>query len=120
VRDARIAVVGIVEDYPLYGSDLSNRVDYLARRDEARFLPYSSCRGWLLELHKGRYDYVVTARESLADSPAAGWTRRYPGAQQLLASAPGATHRGSHWTWELFRLDPTRRVDPAAACGSHA
>jgi hypothetical protein len=116
VHDARIAVIGLSENYPLYGSDLSNRVRYPARRDAARFLPYSTCGGWLLALADGHYDYVVTARESTGDSPAAAWTRRYLGARELLASAPGETHRGAHWTWQLFRLDPARRVDPEAAC----
>lgn len=116
VHGARIALVGLAENYPLYGADLSNRVRYPARRDAARFLPYSTCAGWLLALEGGRYDYVVTAHEGAADSPAAAWTRRYPGARELLASAPGETNRGVQWTWQLFRLDPMRRVDPAATC----
>ena len=116
VHGARIAVVGLAENYPLYGSDLSNRVRYPARRDAARFLSYSTCGGWLLALENGHFDYVVTAREGTADSPAAAWTRRYPGARELLASAPGETNRGVQWTWQLFQLDPLRRVDPAAAC----
>jgi hypothetical protein len=120
VHDARIAVTGLSENYPLTGADLSNRVEYPARRDNARFLPYSSCRSWLLALEHGRYDYVVIARESAAPAPAAAWTARYPGARGLLASAPGTTHRGNPWTWQLFKLDPTRRVDPKAACESHA
>ena len=119
VHNARIAVEGLSENYPLTGFDLSNRVEYPARRDEARFLPYSSCRSWLLALRKGRYDYVVTARESTANAPAAAWTARYPGVRELLASAPGTTHRGNPWTWQLFKLDPTRHVDPEAACASH-
>jgi hypothetical protein len=119
VHHARIAVEGLAENYPLYGPDLSNRVDYPARREAAHFLPYTSCRAWLVALSAGRYGYVVTARESSAESPAAAWTRRYPGARELLSSAPGATHRGAHWTWELFQLDPSRRVDPARACASH-
>jgi hypothetical protein len=116
VHDARIAVIGLSENYPLYGSDLSNRVRYPARRDGARFLPYSTCRGWLLALADGHYDYVVTARESTRASPAAAWTRHHPGARELLTSTPGETHRGAHWTWQLFRLDPVERVDPEAAC----
>ena len=93
---------------------------YPARRDKARFIEYSTCRDWLAALARGRYNYVVTAHEGTSDSPAAKWTGRYPGVRELLASAPGATHRGRHWTWQLFRLDPTRPVDPAAACREHA
>jgi hypothetical protein len=119
VHNARIAVLGLAESYPLYGADLSNFVNYPARRDHARFLPYETCRSWLRALARGRYDYVVTARESTVASPAAAWTRRYPAAHEILASTPGATSRGSHWTWQLYRLDPTRSVDPASACASH-
>ena len=117
VRSARIAVTGLSENYPLYGLDLSNRVDYPTRRVNARFFDYANCRTWLLALHEGRYDYVVTAREGVAASPAAAWTRLYPGARELLSSPPGATNRGTPWSWQLFRLDPARPVDPAAACG---
>jgi hypothetical protein len=116
VHDARIAVIGLSENYPLYGSDLSNRVRYPARRDAARFLPYSTCRGWLLALADGHYNYVVTARESRGNSPAAAWTRHFPGARELLASTPGEMNRGAHWTWHLFQLDPARPVDPGATC----
>ncbi len=118
VHNARIAVVGLSENYPLTGSDLSNRVEYPARRNEARFLTYSTCRSWLLALRNGHYGYVVTARESTAAAAAAAWTGRYPGAREVLASTPGTTHRGNPWSWQLFKLDPTRRVDPAAACTS--
>jgi hypothetical protein len=118
VHHARIAVAGLSENYPLTGADLSNRVDYPAHRDAARYLPYASCRSWLLALRKGHYDYVVTAQEGTADSRFASWTGRYPGARELLASEPGATHRGNPWTWQLFELDPTRRVDPETACAS--
>jgi hypothetical protein len=120
VRHARIAVIGLAENYPFYGPDLSNRVEYPARRHDARFLAYTTCRGWLRALAAGGFDYVVTARESTLDSPAAAWTRRYPGVRELLASAPGSTHRGSPWTWHLFALDPARQIDPDAACRPHS
>jgi hypothetical protein len=115
-HNARIAVAGLTESYPLDGPDLSNRVDYPARLVDARFQSYSTCRSWLRALRAGRYDYVVTAREGATDSRAAGWTRRYPGARELLSSAPGATSRGVPWTWQLFSLDPARGVEPRAAC----
>jgi hypothetical protein len=116
VRDARIAVVGIAESYPLYGPDLSNRVGYPARRAGARFHPYPSCAGWLSALRRGRYDYVVTASESTVAPVEASWTKRYPGSRTLLASPPGATNRGSHWTWQAFRLGGARPIDALRAC----
>jgi hypothetical protein len=116
VRHARIATTGLSETYPLYGADLSNRVDNPARLRRTRFLPYTTCRSWLLALHRGRYDYVVTASESAAPAPQAAWTRRYPGARELLASAPDATSRGARWSWQLFALEPGRSVNASAAC----
>lgn len=118
VSDARVAVTGFFENYPLYGVNLTNRIELpAARMGSARFAPYSTCRSWLIALERGRYDYVVTASQSVTESPAAGWTRRYPGARQILASRPGTTRQGTPWRWELFRLTPHARVAPPSACG---
>ena len=115
VRHARIAVAGIAEAYPFYGAALSNVVDYPARRDGARFVEPGSCRAWLEALSRGKYDYVVTAREGTRAAAAAKWTRRDPAARELVRSPPGATNRGRPWTWQLFRLDAS--PDAASACG---
>ena len=121
VHDARIAVAGFQEVYPLYGSDLSNRVELPAVRiDGTRFAPYGTCRSWLGALRRGGYQYVVTARQSTQESAVARWTLRYPGARELLRSPPGTTRRGSPWRWELFRLLPVPSLDPATACGGHS
>lgn len=56
VSHARVAVTGFNETYPLYGLDLSNRVQLPAARVSARFAPYSSCRSWLIALQRGHYD----------------------------------------------------------------
>lgn len=120
VHRSRIAYVGLSEAYPLYGADLSNRVDYLARRERARYGLYSTCAGWVEALHAGRYRFVLTANESVHDSPATAWTRRYPGARELLHSPPRLVHRGARWTWQLFQLDPNRSVEPVSACGTPA
>lgn len=115
VRNARIAVVGFAENYPFYGTDLSNRVEYPVRRKGAKFVPYSSCRPWLLALSAGHYSYVITARQGNLDAPAAAWTRRYPGAD--LVSAASETGRNEPaWRWQLYRLKPTVQVDAKAAC----
>lgn len=118
---ARIAVAGFQEVYPLYGSDLSDRVELpAARGDGTRFAPYGTCRSWLGALRHGGYQYVVTARQSTREPAAARWTLRYPGARELLSSPPGTTRRGSPWRWELFRLLPVPRLDAVAACGGHS
>jgi hypothetical protein len=99
--EARVAVVGLAENYPFYGKDLSNRVEYPARRVGARFLAYPTCVAWNDALLSGGYDYVVTARQSGGAPAAAVWTSRLPGARRLAASP----HRGQPWTWQVFRLD---------------
>jgi hypothetical protein len=102
---ARIAVTGADEVYPLYGAELSNRVDNLARRvDGTRFVFADSCTSWVRALVQGRYDYVVIAHEGRGVAPQAGWTRRYPHARELLASPPDSMRRGHSWQWELFGL----------------
>lgn len=112
----RVAVSGLVETYPLYGLDSSNVVDLPVARVGARFAPYTTCRGWLTALQRGRYDYVVTAQQGTDDSPATAWTRLYPGAQEVIAAPPGYERRGVPWRWQLFRLSHTGPFNTAVRC----
>jgi hypothetical protein len=60
-EDARIAIAGFFIQYPLYGADLSNRVDYLARHGpNGSFTTFKTCAAWRRALNDGGYDYVVT------------------------------------------------------------
>jgi hypothetical protein len=119
VHAALIAVAGFQEVYPLYGSDLSDRVELPGTRvDGTRFAQAITCPSWSAVLRRGDYAYVVIAQQSTHEAAAAQWTRRYPGARELLGSAPGTTRRGSPWRWELFRLLPVRGQDLTAACGN--
>jgi hypothetical protein len=115
VHDARIAVTGFAEHYPFYGVDLSNRVEFPAQREGARFLSYSTCRDWLSALTRRRYDYVVAAVEGGHDAPAARWTRRYPGVR-LLSSLQPPQRDGAGWRWQFYKLDSGGNVNPAVAC----
>ncbi|HEX2435358.1 MAG TPA: hypothetical protein VHI76_01785 [Solirubrobacterales bacterium] len=92
VEDARIATV-IARQYPLYGTDLSNRVDFVGvRGPDGAFEPVTSCEQWLGSLADGDYDYVVTGfREptegvgTRPDEPReAGWTRSAPAAEEIV------------------------------------
>jgi hypothetical protein len=92
VEDARVATV-IARQYPLYGLDLSNRVDFVgARGPDGSFEPIAGCEQWLRALDEGGYDYVVTGfREptegvgTRPDEPReAGWTRAAPGAREVV------------------------------------
>ena len=112
-----MAVTGLSETYPLYGRDVSNRVDFPAARVQGtRFVPYSTCVTWLRALQRGRYDYAVTGREGGGVPPAADWTRRYPGVREVAASPPGYERRGVPWGWEVFRLRGRPPLDARVAC----
>jgi hypothetical protein len=65
IHDARIAVVGTVLQYPLYGTDITNRVQYVAKRGpDHDSAPFTDCAGWRRALNSGRYDYVVVASKN--------------------------------------------------------
>jgi hypothetical protein len=92
VRDARIATV-IARQYPLYGGDLSNRVDFVGERGpDGSFTPVRSCEQWREALNEGEYEYVVTGfrepTEELGTRPAqpreAAWTRGDPAATEIV------------------------------------
>ena len=47
VRHTRVAVSGLAENFPFYGPELSNRVEYPVSMVGARFVPYSrAVTGW--------------------------------------------------------------------------
>jgi len=92
VEDARVATV-IARQYPLYGTDLSNRVEFVGERGpEGSFTPTRGCREWRQALNEGDYDYVVTGfrepTEELGTRPdeprEAGWTRGDPAADEIV------------------------------------
>jgi hypothetical protein len=105
ISDSRIATSGILQ-YGLYGTDLSNHVQYLGRvGSDHSFREITDCRTWREHLNDGDYDYVVAmprfgGRRELQ----ARWTRD-PHAQVLWHSAPIT----------VFRL--TGNLDPAR-CGT--
>ncbi len=74
--------------YPLWGADDSNDVEYIAQRGaHGSFVPIDSCQGWRRAVDQGHYRYVVTAKardavtRMLSYSPESAWTLRDPGAQ---------------------------------------
>jgi hypothetical protein len=101
VTGARIAVAGFYTQYPLYGADLSNRVEYPAQRAAwGRFRPPTSCSAWRHALRRGRYDLVVTAAGGYGgpEPVQASWTRGDPAATELV-------HQGES---SVFRIDAER------------
>jgi hypothetical protein len=106
ISDARIATTS-TRQYPLFGTDLSNRVTYVGQpRPHGGFEEIGSCRAWREALDAGDYDYVLTSFDRLepgnpAFPPEAAWTEG-PGAEVVLRDSPAV----------VFRLD--RALDPSA------
>jgi len=106
ISGARIATTG-TRQYPLFGTDLSNRVEFVGEeRPHGGFAAASTCAAWRRLLDEGDYDYVVASRDRVeAGRPhypaTARWTEG-PGATVVLREPPTV----------VFRLDG--RLDPSA------
>jgi hypothetical protein len=85
VHNARLGVVGTFGgffSYPLYGLDLSNRVQYVAQRGpHGSFTPITTCARWRAQVNTAHLTYLLTtpARDPwhprvLSSSPEANWT----------------------------------------------
>jgi hypothetical protein len=97
IRDARIAVGGIrgvFTQYPFYGTDLSNEVQWLGKRgphDSYSRIP--DCREWRHAIDAGGYTHVVTTFDpyfptGLGNSPEGRWTQSDPNAHVVLRDGP--------------------------------
>jgi hypothetical protein len=106
ISDARIATTS-TRQYPLFGTDLSNRVDFIGiERPHGGFEAPATCRAWRRQLNAGHYDYVVTTRDRPEPGkpsypPQARWTEGF-GAKPILRKPPTV----------VFQL--TDKLDPSA------
>jgi hypothetical protein len=97
ISDARIATTS-TRQYPLFGRDLSNRVDYVGEEQpHGGFSPAATCRAWRRLLDAGGYDYVVATRDRIepGKSPypaTARWTQG-PGSTVVLRVPPTVVFR---------------------------
>jgi len=114
VRGARIAVAGIravFTQYPFYGTDLSNRVQWLgARGSHDAYQRIPDCRQWRRAVDAGGYTHVVTTfdpylPDDMHNSPEGRWTQSDPNAQVILRDGPV----------RVFELRGP--LDPAACAG---
>ncbi|MDX6426570.1 MAG: hypothetical protein QOD52_1975 [Gaiellaceae bacterium] len=112
IHDARIGIVGFALQYPLYGSSLSNYVQYVATRtSDGTSARITDCRSWRRAVNEGRYNYVVAATPGYplaTKKPAleAMWTRSDPAATELLQVSAG---KGKAWLFSIDgRLDADR------------
>ncbi len=97
LRDARVAVSGVrgvFNQYPFYGTDLSNRVQWLGTEGpEGAYERIPTCAEWRQALAEGAYTHVVTTYDpfnpgSLTDTKEGLWTRRDPAASEILRDGP--------------------------------
>ena len=92
VSGARIATTS-TRQYPLFGTDLSNRVEFLGtERPHGGFEAPATCRRWRRLLNAGDYDYVITTRDRLeSGKPPYPETTRWtesPQAKPILRKPP--------------------------------
>jgi hypothetical protein len=79
ISGARIATTS-TRQYPLYGKDLTNHVDYIGEeQSHGGFTAPKTCRAWRRLLNAGDYDYAVTTRDRIEPGkppypPSAAWT----------------------------------------------
>jgi hypothetical protein len=106
VSDARIATTS-TRQYPLFGTDLSNHVDFIGlERPHGGLEAPSTCQQWRRLLSEGAYDYVIATRDRIEPGkppypPQARWTEG-PAAKPILRVPPTA----------VFQL--TEKLDPSA------
>ncbi len=123
IRDATIAVGGIrgvFTQYPFYGTDLSNRVQWLGLRgphDAYQRIP--DCRQWRSAINAGGYTHVVTTFDPylpgrMRNSPEGRWTQSRP-------QRPGRPARRAREGVRASRAARSRRLcGPEAAHASPA
>jgi hypothetical protein len=112
IHDSKIAIAGIrgvFNQYPFYGVDLSNEVQWLGKEGpDGAYLRIATCAEWRAALADSGYRYVVTMYDpyappaSLTDTKEGLWTRRDPASRQILREGPVS----------VFELDGP--PDPAA------
>jgi hypothetical protein len=97
VDGARIATTS-TRQYPLFGTDLSNRVAYLGvERPHGGFEAAPNCRVFRRLVNEGGYEYVVASRDRIeagksAFPPQAGWIEG-PDAEVVLKKKPTVVFR---------------------------
>ena len=97
LRDARVAVGGVrgvFNQYPFYGTDLSNHVQWLGEEGpDKAFLRIPTCSGWRQALADGDYTHVVTTYDpfrpgALTDTKEGLWTREDSAAEEIVSDGP--------------------------------
>jgi hypothetical protein len=108
ITDSRIAT-NTIRQYPFYGPDLSNHVQFVGRRgDDDSFVPIEGCGEFRRAIDDGNYDYVVTGANFPAPGadtpPEFGWLRNSEHVKEIVSDGPTS----------VFRIDGSLDSD---ACG---
>lgn len=111
IRHARIGVVGLNQQYPLTGPDISNYVQYIGvSQPNGGFASAASCAEWRTAINRGRYSYVLVTPVGFSPiqrAPELRWTQTSPNAHPILRQYNGSIEFGV-----LFKI--TGRLNPAA------
>jgi len=97
ITDARIATTS-TRQYPLYGTDLSNHVQYIGvHHPHSGFEPPTTCPQYRRLLNEGDYDYVIATYDRIEPGnppypPQARWTAG-PGTEVILRKPPTKVFR---------------------------
>jgi hypothetical protein len=97
ISNARIATTA-TRQYPLYGRDLSNHVQYIGiATPHGGFVAPTTCSQWRALLDEGHYDYVVATRDRIEGNkppypPTARWTAG-PWAEPVLSTPPTKVYK---------------------------
>jgi hypothetical protein len=91
LHDERIGIEGGEIQYPLYGRDLSNHVQYVGEElPDGGFARIGSCQAWRRAVNAGRYDRLVLMPAGALThprpqpSPRIGWTESDPAARVTM------------------------------------
>jgi hypothetical protein len=97
ISGVRIATTS-TRQYPLYGKDLSNQVDYIGEEQpRGGFTAPTTCQSWRRLLNAGNYDYAITTRDRIEPGKppypqSARWTEA-PSATVVLRKPPTVVFR---------------------------
>jgi hypothetical protein len=115
VHHQRIGIVGLVEQYPLYGRDASNYVQFIGRPEShSGIASIGTCHAWRAAVNRGHYGWLVLAPvgfpldRTIPVAPEAGWTLTSPRARLVIREHA----LNGVGTAILARI--TGRLDPAA------
>jgi hypothetical protein len=116
IHHARIGIVGFTLEYPLYGVDDSNYVQYIGRATpHAGFAPIGDCRAWRRAVNRGHYEWLVITPVSVTNvkAPELAWTLGAPAVRPVIKERVRNVRPDDPAV--LFRV--SGRLDPAG-CGS--